>query len=166
MISPNSVANALLEYKNYPSIVKINQKMMGCEAFDFLHVTRNDIKDVILNLDDKKTIQEKSIPPKLLKQNCEICVDFFFTNINHCLSEGVFPDNLKYADIIPVFKKGDQLIKDNYRPISISPTISKVYEKIIYHQLYKYFKTIFSNYLCGFRKGFSSQHCLLYMLER
>ena len=55
--------------------------------------------------------------------------------------------------------------KTKYRPISILPTLSKVYEKILYHQIYKYFNNIFSKYLCGFRKGHRTQHSLLFMLE-
>ena len=72
---------------------------------------------------------------------------------------------MKYADIIPTFKKNERLHKTNYRPISILPTLSKVYEKLLFHQTYKYFNNIFSKYLCGFRKGQSTQHSLLYMLE-
>ena len=45
------------------------------------------------------------------------------------------------------------------------PTLSKIYEKIFYQQIYEYFGNIFSKYLGGFRKGHSTQHCLLYMLE-
>ena len=83
--------------------------------------------------------------------------------MNQCISEGKFPNNLKKADITPTFKKGDHLL--NYRAVSILPTLSKIYEKILYHQIYEYFDNIFSKYLSGFRKGHSTQHCLLFMLE-
>ena len=81
------------------------------------------------------------------------------------ISEGTFPENLKNANIIPTFKQDDRLSKNNYRSISILPTLSKIYEKILYMQIYEYFNSIFSKYLCGFRKCHSTQHCLLYMLE-
>ena len=67
--------------------------------------------------------------------------------------------------IFPLFKKLDRLSKNNYRPVSILPTLSKLYEKILYIQIYNYFDNIFSKYICGFRKGHSTQHCLLFMLE-
>ena len=86
------------------------------------------------------------------------------TDISRCIKNGTFPNNLKNADITPTFKKEDRLSKINYRPISILPTFSKIYEKIFYTQIYDYFNSIFSTYLCGFRKG-STQHCLLFMLE-
>ena len=84
------------------------------------------------------------------------------SDINRCIVNGTFPNNLKNADITPTFNKNDRLLKSNYRPVSILPTLSKIYEKILYKQI---FNTIFSKYLCGFRKGHSTQHCLLYMLE-
>ena len=59
--------------------------------------------------------------------------------INQSLSTGIFPDRLKIANVIPLFKKGDEHILDNYRPILLLPAISKVFEKIVFNQLYQYF---------------------------
>ena len=59
-----------------------------------------------------------------------------------------------------------KLSKENYRPISILPNISKVYERCLYDQISKYFETRFSKFQCGFRKGYSAQHCLLAMIEK
>ena len=87
------------------------------------------------------------------------------SDVNRCIEKGIFPKNLKNADITPTFKKGDRLLKSNYRPISILPTLSKIYERILYQQMYIHFDNVFSKYLCGFRKGHSTQHCLLFMME-
>ena len=54
---------------------------------------------------------------------------------------------------------------ENYCPITI-PKLSKIYERCIYDQIYKYFHQIFSKYQCGFRKGYNTQHCLLMMIEK
>ena len=51
---------------------------------------------------------------------------------------GVFPEKLKLAKVIPLYKKEDSTITDNYRPISLLPTLSKVLEKIVYNQLFAY----------------------------
>ena len=58
------------------------------------------------------------------------------------LTTGVFPDNLKILKIIPIFKKGKRNILSNYRPISVLTLISKVYEKVIHMQLYRYLDKI------------------------
>ena len=59
--------------------------------------------------------------------------------INQSLHTGIFPDSLKIAKITPIFKKDNPHITDNYRPISLLPSISKVFEKVVYTQGYDYF---------------------------
>ena len=56
--------------------------------------------------------------------------------INNCLKEEVFPDDLKLADITPIFKREDILNKENHRPVSIMPHLSKVFEEILYKQIF------------------------------
>ena len=73
---------------------------------------------------------------------------------------------MKMADITPEHKKDDKTDKSNYRPVSILPSISKVFERIIYEDISQYMRCKLSLYLCGFRKGYSTQHCLIIMLER
>ena len=73
---------------------------------------------------------------------------------------------MKNAIITPVHKKGPKTSKDNFRPVSILPNISKIYERIMFKQMSEFFEPILSKYQCGFRKGFSAQHCLLAMLEK
>ena len=68
--------------------------------------------------------------------------------------------------MIPVFKKKDRNNVKNYRPVSILPNLSKIYKRCLYNQMYKYFNHILSKWQCGFRKGFSTQHCLLVMTEK
>ena len=116
-------------------------------------------------MDSSKASQKDNIPIKILKDNNDICTLVLTADINRCINLGTFPQNLKNADITPIFKKNDRVIKENYRPVSILPTFSKIYEKILYAQIYNYFNKIFSKHLCGFRKGHSTQHCLLFMLE-
>ena len=60
---------------------------------------------------------------------------------NQMVTTGVFPDSFKISKIIPLFKKGDSLLLSNYRPISHLPTISKIFERILYSQLYEYFNS-------------------------
>ena len=77
----------------------------------------------------------------------------------------IFPDDLKLADITPIFKKEDSLNKENYRPVSILSHLSKVFERILYKQIESFMKNKFSPYLCGFRKNHNAQYSLLKMIE-
>ena len=73
---------------------------------------------------------------------------------------------MKYDDVIPIHKKDDKTDKENYLPINILPNLSKVYERLMYNQIYPYFHTLFSKFQCGFQKGFNAQHFLLAMIEK
>ena len=64
------------------------------------------------------------------------------------------------------FLKNNWNNAENYRPVSISPNLSKIYERCLYDQTYKYFSHILSKQQCGFRKGFRTQQCLLVMAEK
>ena len=70
-----------------------------------------------------------------------------------------FQNTLKKADLTPVFKKDEKLLKTNYIQGSILPTVSKIYERYLYDQINEYFQPLFSKPQCGFRKGHSAQHC-------
>ena len=85
---------------------------------------------------------------------------------NYRIDKGEFPNDLKHADIVSVYKKNNKCEKENYRPISILSNLSKIYEKLMYNQLYDYFDNILLPTQCGFRKGYSAQHCLLVMIEK
>ena len=69
-------------------------------------------------------------------------------------------------DVTPVFKKGLKSKVDNYRPVSILPNISKLFERPLFDQISSFFDEILSDYQCGFRKGFNPQHCLIAMIEK
>ena len=74
---------------------------------------------------------------------------------------------MKYAaDVTPIHKRDDKTDKTNYRPISILPNLSKVYERLMYNQISPYFDSVFSKFQCKFRKIFNAQHCLLTMVEK
>ena len=88
-----------------------------------------------------------------------------FQNLIQSLINVKFPHCLKQAKVIPAFKKEEKLDKSNYRPVSILPVISKIYERLMYDRMYKYFDQIFPKFQCGFRKRFGTQNCLLYMIE-
>ena len=85
---------------------------------------------------------------------------------NQALTTGEFPSNLKNANVMPVFKKSNPLNKENYRPISVLPIISKVFEKLMENQINLHIKSFLSPYLCGCRKGFNSRHVLTSLIER
>ena len=152
-------------YKHHSSIIQTNKVCSG-NRFSFNDVDIEHIKKLIDKLDEKKGIQQGDIPTKIIKENCDIFKVFITNNVNNCIETSTFPQELKLADVKPIFKKDSRNDKENYRPISILPNISKIYERCLCEQLSNYFENIFSKFQCGFRKGFSAEHCLLAMVEK
>ena len=66
----------------------------------------------------------------------------------------------------PVFKKEDASLLKNYRPVSVLPVVSKIYERIMQKQILEYIDKHLSPHLCGYRKGYSIQTALISMLEK
>ena len=134
------------------------------KVFSFRKVTTDEISSAIKTLNHKKATLSNDIPTKIIQQFSDIFTDFLYNNFNSCLESGMFPDELKSAEVVPVYKKNDKKDKSNYRSIRILSNISKIYERCIQTQLNEYFAKFLSKFQCGFRKGFSTQHCLLVMI--
>ena len=134
--------------------------------FSFEFVDKPKISREINKLDKKKACQEHGIPVKLIKLNKYLFSHLIYANFNNSLFSSNFSSNLKAVDILPTHKKKDKSDIESYRPISILPTLSKIYERYMYYQMYKYFDQILSKYQCDFRQGYNTQHCLPVMIEK
>ena len=156
---------AILKYKNHPSIVAINNLKKNFN-FYFSVVSEEDFLKEIKKLNPRKSTQSTDIPIKLLKENADIFASYLCDFFNQSIENFEFPSILKNANITPVFKKGYRGSKENYRPVSILPVISKIFEKLLCKQITIFMDPLLSKYQCGFRKGYSAQHCLLAMLEK
>ena len=78
----------------------------------------------------------------------------------------VFSGNLKKANICPIFKKDDRTLDKNYRPVSLLPNVSKVFERILQTQLLSYMEKFLSPVLCGYRKRNNTQSALITLIEK
>ena len=101
-----------------------------------------------------KSVGPYSIPTNILKLSCSVLSKALFTLINFSFSKGVLPDLLKFANVIAVFKKGENLDYDNYRPISLISNIVKLIEMIVHKRLYSFLgeNSILFEQQYGFRK--------------
>ena len=82
------------------------------------------------------------------------------------LKDCTYPDKLKFADVSLVYKKENPLLAKNYRPVSVLPTVTKIFERLMQSQLNEHINQFLSPFLCGYRTGFSSQTALLSLIER
>ena len=96
-------------------------------------------KKIIANLKPKRNAGVDNISLVLLKLCTENLSQPLTYIINLSLTNGIFPKKLKIAKLISVLKKDDEHDINNYRPISLLPTISKVFERVVHTQLFQYF---------------------------
>ena len=105
-----------------------------------------------------------SISCKILKILVNEVSPALVVSINQCLHNNVFPDQLKIAKIIPLYKKKGAISQfENWRPIALLPVMSKVYERVIFNQIYDYFilNSLFSTSQYGFRSKSSTEDAIL-----
>ena len=127
-----------------------------------------EIKDILKTLNIRKSIGPSSIPTRLLKQfSKEISIPLEKL-INLSFETGIFPDTLKLASVIPVFKKGDLLQCNNYRPISLTSNISKIMEKLVHQRLYLFLESnkVLYDEQFGFRNKHSTAHALIEITKK
>ena len=125
-----------------------------------------EIETEIRLLKLNKASQYSDIPTKIIKENSDIFSNFICESISNSIKSSNFPSCLKHADVTLLHKKSNKSLKENYRPVSILPILSKLFERGMFKQMSGFFDYIFSKYQYGFRKGFSTQQCLLALLEK
>ena len=159
------VDKAIDKYKFHPSILLIQKHLKNHAILSFKTVEIGDIEKEINNINPKKATISNSIPHKILKRSSKVSASVLHKLFNDSIEKSEFPQNLKLADITPVYKTNNPLEKTNYRPVSILSVVSKIFEKIMQKQINDFIISFLSPYLCGHRKGFNTQHALLKLVE-
>ena len=155
--SDNDAVTIRKAIEKYPSIKVIRENIDTTNNFSCDLINPECISKIINNLDTSKATQQGNIPTKIIKDIKDLFTYFISAaSFNNAVNKGVFPDELKHADIKPIYKKESRNEKENYRPVSILPNLSKIFERCMYDQLKDYFDKLLSKYQCGFRKGFST----------
>ena len=146
---PQSIANILNSYFcNIPSslaskLPKTNMKPGSylprkTSKFKFSRVSELEVFLSLENLNTKKCFGADKVHPLLVS----IAIFQIYRPITHIInlsiSQGIFPDSMKIAKVVPIFKQGSRSSCDNYRPVSILPTLSKIFEKCIFNQFMFY----------------------------
>ena len=136
-IQNEKVITIIKKFENHPSIMKIKSKYAIQEKFSVKSVTVKDVENTIKNIPNIKA-SGGEIPVNILKQS-RFTYEMLTDCINYAIvGEDIFPVSLKSGDIAPVHKKDETINKENYRPVSVVPLISKIFERIIHDQVSQY----------------------------
>ena len=154
----NSVANSLLNNLTPSNIDPLSYVTRNERSLFLRPVYTNEISNIILNLESKKG-SHNSCPDHLLKRIHYFIAPILCKLVNLSFQIGKFPECLKHATIVPIYKSGNRNTVSNYRPISILSTFSKIFEKTMLNRLWSFLYKfqIISEHQYGFMKGRSTE---------
>jgi len=167
-ISSNSIQNQTNIPVELDALLSfIRAKIPDDNYFSIANVSESDVFDMLTKLNINKSSGLDGIGPRILKIAAPVITKSLTHIINLSIMSGNFPDTLKCAKVTPIFKKGEKVDPGNYRPISILPVLSKLFEKHVAIQVYKFFETysLFHKAQSGFRKYHSCQTELTKLID-
>ena len=139
------------------------KRLQSCTHSVFLHPTsEEEIIKIVKNLPAKLSSGHDNVSNVLLKELIDVLAPILLKVFNQSLETGEFPEVMKLAEVVPLFKGKEHYLANNYRPISLLTTISKVLEKIVYKRVYEYLtKTgqLYENQY-GFREKHSCEQAI------
>ena len=155
-ILANSMADSSVSFEQF--VKPIQSKMLR-----FKLVPYSKVLNLLNSLSKSKATGLDKISGKILKAAASSIASSLTYIFNHAIISSHFPSEWKLARLLPLFKKGPRNLAENYRPISILPSISKLMERIMYDQLYEYLNenSLLSDHQFGFRKFHSTASALL-----
>ena len=142
--------------------------LRGNYANSFFYSPFNFIDiDIVISSLKNKSFGLNTFPVKILKAIHTTVSPILAKLVNFSLSSGEFPKTLKTARVTPIYKGGSKTDINNYRPISVLPLFSKIFEKIVYNQMYQYLESnnILYNNQFGFRRKKSTTHAIINQLQ-
>ena len=143
----------------------LNQTIFS--KFNFLCISEEDLRTIINNLKNKTSTGPYDLSYKFIKTIAAPLITPFTQIINQSIFNGVYPDALKTAKVIPLFKKDDNEIMDNYRPVSCLCPLAQIIGKVVNTQLTKYMmeNKLFFNSQHGFRKIHSTETAAIELVD-
>ncbi len=176
---PLKVANKFNNYylniadKLCEKIPKVNNKFQDYlknpnkNKLTLKETTPDEVLKIINNLDGKKSGDIYNISPDLVKLNGQVISQILTIIYNLSISEGCFPSEMKAAKILPLHKGDSVLSVGNYRPISLLPIFSKIFERLTYNRLIDFISEnkILSELQFGFQKNKSTEQAVASILS-
>ena len=159
-----SLANKIPSDSRSPSAF-LKNPVSNCMYMD--NVLEEEVANVIKNLKEGSCGWD-DISASVVKTTYRSFLEPLTHILNISITKGVFPNELKIAKVIPLFKSGDSMMFSNYRPVSVLPVFSKILERLIYTRLLSFIKEhhILYIYQFGFRSAHSPELALLFLVDK
>ena len=147
----NKVKSSKIPVDKYINKIESNRKTLYLRP-----TTTMELEKIIMSLRNKTSTGFDEISNTMLKWLCPSIVFPLTIVFNKSLEEGVFPDQMKLSDVIPLYKNKDRYLCNNYHPISLLLTISKILEKVLYKRVYNFLQE--TSQITNNQFGFRSNH--------
>ena len=159
------VLEVIKKYEHHPSIKTIKSNNNSSVKFKLPKAQVSDINSLLKGINIKKATDPDTIPPKLVRMSADIIDSHLCNLINMDIDNDDFSDGGKIASVRPLFKKKSRNKIENYRPVSILNTFSKIYERYIHNSLTQFVDNFLSVFISAYRKTYSSNHVLIRLIE-
>lgn len=130
-------------------------------------VLQNEILDIVSNLKNKMSSGDDEVPITVIKYCINHIIEPFTHIVNNSLKGGIYPEELKLALVVPIYKNGDYSKIENYRPISLLLSFSKIFEKIFSNRLINWLESnkLINDAQHGYRRGKSTQTAIFQFVQ-
>ena len=131
-------------------------------------LSSEELRKAFHSLKPNKSEGIDEIHVNIIKSIYEFVEEPLYFIFNHSLKQGIFPNDLKIAKVIPLYKKDEDDIVSNYRPVSILPCFSKILERIMYNRLYDHLiqNNLLYHKQFGFQRGHSTEHAVVDLVDK
>ena len=158
-----------LAEKIEPSSKHFKSYLKTCpnEMLEF-ELSSEELRKAFHSLKPNKSEGIDEIHVNIIKSIYEFVEEPLYFIFNHSLKQGIFPNDLKIAKVIPLYKKDEDDIVSNYRPVSILPCFSKILERIMYNRLYDHLiqNNLLYHKQFGFQRGHSTEHAVVDLVDK
>ena len=163
----HSVESVIDYHTQHPDVMSIAKKFDSLEyRFDFSEITSATVYDKMKSIKINKSTGYDLITPKAVKACAkELSVPMTLI-INESFASRKYPTDMKCAEIAPLFKKKNHLLKENYRPVNIIVIFSKIFESIIFDQISEFMEKKFHKLLGAYRKGHGCSQVLTLTINK
>ena len=161
----NRIDEIIEKFQDHPSIKKINENVVIENRFEFKDITEEEMFNKIIKIDPSKACMKDDIPPKIILGTTDIISAPLKNMFNDAIKSEKYPKPFKTADVTALPKTRDKQNKKKYRPVSLTPIFSKLFERHMYEQMSEYAGGFLSPYIFGYRKGHSTEQCVMVMIE-
>ena len=155
-------------FENHPSIKAIHEKNSATDAplcFYFEHINQAQVEKALLDVNVRKSCGHDMLSPRLVKESASVIAKPITNILNTSIEQGCYPNAWKMGQVTPLFKKNDESNKANYRPVTVLPVLTSIYEKQLAAQLGKFYSAILSDFISSHRKFYSCETALLRLTE-